>query len=111
MFKGFTPLAEKLAKLGSRGVEQLTTVLNEYFGQIINLIHNHGGDIVKFAGDALLAIWPSINGNNKIRHIQSNKSTTKSTIITQPLQKHHTFFVLKHLLCSICSFVLFCFSF
>jgi class 3 adenylate cyclase len=58
---GFTPLAEKLAKLGSRGVEQLTTILNEYFGQIINLIHNHGGDIVKFAGDALLAIWPSVN--------------------------------------------------
>jgi hypothetical protein len=59
---GFTPLAEKLAKMGSRGVEQLTAYLNEYFGQMINLIHNHGGDIVKFAGDALLAIWPTNNG-------------------------------------------------
>jgi adenylate cyclase 10 len=45
--------------LGSRGVEQLTVHLNEYFGQMINLIFNHGGDIVKFAGDALIAIWPT----------------------------------------------------
>jgi len=59
---GFTPLAEKLARLGARGVELLTTHLNEYFGQMINLIFNHGGDIVKFAGDALLAIWPTSHG-------------------------------------------------
>jgi class 3 adenylate cyclase len=49
--------------LGSRGVEQLTAHLNEYFVRMIDLIHNHGGDIVKFAGDALLAIWPSLNGS------------------------------------------------
>jgi len=59
---GFTPLAEKLARQGARGVELLTMHLNEYFGQMINLIFNHGGDIVKFAGDALLAIWPTQDG-------------------------------------------------
>lgn len=56
---GFTPLTERLARHGSRGVEKLTHHLNEYFGRIINLILNHGGDIVKFAGDALVAIWPT----------------------------------------------------
>jgi class 3 adenylate cyclase/tetratricopeptide (TPR) repeat protein len=56
---GFTSLTEKLASLGGRGVEKLTSHLNEYFGLMIALIYNHGGDIVKFAGDALLVIWPT----------------------------------------------------
>jgi class 3 adenylate cyclase/tetratricopeptide (TPR) repeat protein len=56
---GFTPLCEACAKQGSRGVEVLTSHLNEYFGRMINLILNHGGDIVKFAGDALVAIFPT----------------------------------------------------
>lgn len=56
---GFTPLCEACAKKGARGVEVLTSHLNEYFGRMINLILNHGGDIVKFAGDALVAIFPT----------------------------------------------------
>lgn len=56
---GFTPLCEACAKKGGHGVEVLTSHLNEYFGRMINLILNHGGDIVKFAGDALVAIFPT----------------------------------------------------
>lgn len=55
---GFTPLAERLSQGGPQGVEELSRVLNTYFGQLIDLITAHGGDIVKFAGDALLALWP-----------------------------------------------------
>src|SRR4051794_5988991 len=56
---GFTPLAERMAELGPVGAEQLSVVLNAYFGELINSIAIHGGDVVKFAGDALLAIWPA----------------------------------------------------
>lgn len=56
---GFTALTERLAQKGSAGVEELTTHLNAYFGQLIELILAHEGDIVKFAGDAMLAIWPA----------------------------------------------------
>ncbi|MBL8057878.1 MAG: AAA family ATPase [Anaerolineales bacterium] len=55
---GFTPLAERLSSRGPQGVEELSRLLNTYFGQLIDLIADHGGDIVKFAGDALLALWP-----------------------------------------------------
>ena len=55
---GFTPLTERLSQGGPQGVEELSRVLNTYFGQLIDLITAHGGDIVKFAGDALLALWP-----------------------------------------------------
>ena len=55
---GFTALTERLAQRGPAGVEELTRLLNVSFGQIIDLIEAHGGDVVKFAGDGLLAVWP-----------------------------------------------------
>ncbi|WP_299407231.1 adenylate/guanylate cyclase domain-containing protein [Acaryochloris sp. IP29b_bin.148] len=55
---GFTRLTETLVKSGPDGLEALTTILNAYLGQIVDLILHHGGDVLKFAGDALLVAWP-----------------------------------------------------
>lgn len=55
---GFTILTETLVKSGPDGLETLTAILNAYFGQIVDLILKYGGDVLKFAGDALLAVWP-----------------------------------------------------
>lgn len=54
---GFTLLTERLAERGPSGVEALARILNEYFGQLIDIIHEYGGDVVKFAGDAVIAVW------------------------------------------------------
>ncbi|GMV38501.1 MAG: hypothetical protein AMXMBFR64_02170 [Myxococcales bacterium] len=54
---GFTPLAERLAALGPRGAEELGALLERTFGHLIALIGDHGGEVVTFAGDALLALW------------------------------------------------------
>src|SRR5687768_4576677 len=56
---GFTPLTEGFARLGPIGAEKLSSVLNDYYERLVNLILDHGGDVVKFAGDALLAVWPT----------------------------------------------------
>jgi class 3 adenylate cyclase len=56
--KGFSALAENLSKRGSEGAEELALLLNDCFGHLIQTIIDHGGEITKFAGDALLAIWP-----------------------------------------------------
>jgi class 3 adenylate cyclase len=56
---GFTPLTERMGKLGQEGVEKLTTHLNSYFGKLVGLVVQYGGDIVKYAGDAILAQWPT----------------------------------------------------
>jgi class 3 adenylate cyclase len=55
--KGFTALTERLAARGSAGAEDLTQILNEYLGRLVDLVTAHGGDVVKFAGDAVLALW------------------------------------------------------
>lgn len=60
---GFTRLAESLTQATNerKGAEQLANLLNTFFSQVIEIIQAHGGDVVKFAGDALLALWAAPN--------------------------------------------------
>ena len=58
---GFTLLTERMAEKGPTGVEAIARILNEYFGQLIDIIHDYGGDVVKFAGDAVIAVWPIVS--------------------------------------------------
>lgn len=55
--KGFTALTERLAAEGPAGVEELTGIINAYFSPLVDALLDHGGDIVKFAGDALITVW------------------------------------------------------
>jgi class 3 adenylate cyclase len=56
---GFTALADQLAQYGPGGAEQLSELLNAYFEQLTALIAAHGEEVVKLAGDALIASWPA----------------------------------------------------
>jgi class 3 adenylate cyclase/tetratricopeptide (TPR) repeat protein len=56
---GFTALTERLAERGPGGAEALAGILNASFGDVIDRIRAHGGDVVSFAGDAILAVWPT----------------------------------------------------
>uniref|UniRef100_H9GAK0 Adenylate cyclase type 10 n=1 Tax=Anolis carolinensis TaxID=28377 RepID=H9GAK0_ANOCA len=56
---GFTALTEKFStdtKM-DRGADELTQTLNHYVGDIVEEVLVFGGDVLKFAGDALLALW------------------------------------------------------
>ncbi len=54
---GFTELSERLCALGPDGIEELTGVLNGTFGPMVDTIAEYGGDTLRFAGDAPIAIW------------------------------------------------------
>ena len=56
---GFTALTEAAVRQGPEGTERLSRALNFYVGQIIDLVAEHGGDISKIVGDALLTVWPA----------------------------------------------------
>ncbi len=61
---GFTALTERLTlesrqQRGPVGAEELTRLLNEYLGQLVDLVNMYDGDVVKFAGDSFIAMWPT----------------------------------------------------
>ncbi|MGB6675797.1 MAG: adenylate/guanylate cyclase domain-containing protein [Terriglobales bacterium] len=58
---GFTEVAEQFAAQGAAAVETLSKVLNTYFGRMAEVLTEHGGDILTFAGDAALALWLAEN--------------------------------------------------
>ncbi|MDA0242794.1 MAG: AAA family ATPase [Chloroflexi bacterium] len=55
---GFSTLTERLAQHGPAGAEEVSLALNQYFGRLVEIILAHAGDVVKFAGDGLFALWP-----------------------------------------------------
>jgi adenylate cyclase len=50
--RGFTPLSDRLSS------EAVVDVLNTYFDCQVPAILNHGGEVLKFMGDGLLAVFP-----------------------------------------------------
>ncbi|CAH1970769.1 unnamed protein product [Acanthoscelides obtectus] len=54
---GFTDLCEKYNKSGKGGPSRLTQVLNSYIGAMVQEILSHNGDVLKFSGDAFIALW------------------------------------------------------
>ena len=56
---GFTALSERLARKGRIGAEELTSVLNRVFGEMLDIVHERSGVLLKFGGDALLVLFTS----------------------------------------------------
>ncbi|CAD8100738.1 unnamed protein product [Paramecium sonneborni] len=55
---GFTNLTETLSKLGNEGSELIAFAINRYMELLVSAISKSGGDIFKFAGDAMIVVWP-----------------------------------------------------
>ncbi|MFP4394686.1 MAG: adenylate/guanylate cyclase domain-containing protein, partial [Anaerolineales bacterium] len=56
---GFTPLTEHLRQLGEEGAERLNTTINRLFAALQAPLARSGGDLLIFAGDAILAYFPA----------------------------------------------------
>ena len=54
---GFTALGERLARRGRVGSETLTDAISAVFNAMQGAIADHGGEILKFGGDAVLAMF------------------------------------------------------
>ena len=54
---GSVELTNQLARRGPGGAEETSNLLNRCFGSLTDIIHDHGGDVIAFAGDGILAMW------------------------------------------------------
>lgn len=53
--RGFTETSGRLSP------EELIALLNEYFGTVVSPIYAAGGEVLKYIGDAVLAVFPEAN--------------------------------------------------
>ncbi len=58
---GFTPLSERLSKIGRKGAEEVTRIVSNFFGPLLEIIFKWDGILYRFGGDALLAFFPENN--------------------------------------------------
>lgn len=68
---GFTQMAEILAVNGARGTEALSRALLMTFTSLINAIHDAGGSVSHFHGDAMMIYFPDSDGRAASRALAS----------------------------------------
>ncbi len=56
---GFTKLSGDFCAQGKSGIDELQLVTNGYMGQLVEIIYTFGGEIIKFAGDAIICVFSS----------------------------------------------------
>ncbi|KAA3664859.1 MAG: hypothetical protein DWQ04_03590 [Chloroflexi bacterium] len=64
---GFTAMSEELASDGPRGAEELNRVLLVTFTAMIDVIHEMGGAVSHFYGDAMSVYFPDEDGQAALR--------------------------------------------
>ena len=84
---GFTSLNEKLAELGPAGPERVSHHINSYFTSLIKEVNDHGGDTLKFAGDALICMFGSPKSNESLENL-TRKATQCALNIQTCLAKY-----------------------
>ncbi len=68
---GFTQMAESLAVNGARGTEALSRALLMTFTSLVNAIHDAGGAVSHFHGDAMMIYFPDADGQAASRALAS----------------------------------------
>jgi adenylate cyclase 10 len=54
---GYTAMCELLGATHAE-IEDLARIVKAYFGILVKVVQRHGGDVFKFAGDAVIVLWP-----------------------------------------------------
>ncbi len=67
--RGFTAMTDRLQS------DVLLDLLNDHFEQVVEPIHEHGGEVLKFLGDGLLAIYP-------IDHFASEAAASAAALVS-----------------------------
>lgn len=82
---GFTRLSVTL------GAETTRKYISKFFGELISEIKRHGGDVLKFLGDALLVAWPAAlsSGQDVRQHIAKTAAKCAADI----MKNHNNFIV------------------
>jgi len=61
---GFTRLSGGYCARGKEGLDELSTLLCGYMGKLVDCIYAFNGDVISFAGDALICVFRAADSSN-----------------------------------------------
>eukprot|EP01038_Epipyxis_sp_PR26KG_P004453 gene4453-6298_t len=62
---GFTRLSGEFCARGKAGIDELQQATNVYIGKLVQVVYEYGGDIIKFAGDAIICLFTIMNNSHR----------------------------------------------
>ena len=62
---GFTKLSAEFCLLGKTGIDRLQLATNDYLRELVDIVYRFGGEIMKFAGDALICVFTNVDNLGK----------------------------------------------
>ena len=82
---GFSSMTDALMQHGQNGAEVLANLMHGVFDPLVENIFNHGGKIVSFAGDGVMALFPIQADSTEIAlHALSAAWTIQETLLSNP---------------------------
>ncbi len=72
--RGFTAMSEALPR------DEVIAILNDWFAAMAEPVHAHGGDVLKFIGDAMLAIFPIADDLDRDRACHAALSAAEAAL-------------------------------
>ena len=61
LFVDLSNYSKITAEIAHKGAHTISTVVNDYLSRLLQIVTLYGGDVVKFAGDAVLIVWEGSN--------------------------------------------------
>ncbi len=85
---GFSSMTDTLMQHGQNGAEVLANLMHGVFDPLVENIFQHGGKIVSFAGDGLMALFPVEADEKTVAlHALAAAWTIQSTLLTNPARQ------------------------
>ncbi len=72
--RGFTRMSEAMPR------DEVIAMLNDWFGTMAESVHAHGGQVLKFIGDAMLAIFPIADDLDRDRACHTALSAAEAAL-------------------------------
>jgi Adenylate and Guanylate cyclase catalytic domain len=63
LFVDLSNYSKITAEISHKGAHAISTAVNAYLSRLLGIVSSYGGDVVKFAGDAVLIVWEGEKGD------------------------------------------------
>lgn len=94
---GFTKLSSKLCAAGKDGVDELQKATNGFMSKLVDAIYEYDGDIIKFAGDAIICTFKPKTDHQHTEYDMIQEACARALEFTWKVKDHKTEHMTMHI--------------